>query len=125
MVGGAESGGPENGPGSKPAPTVEVAGDRVRFRVELKAGETTIVSWKKLLKEANLSGPGRPGPSSSGPSIEAHGGLAAEPLPPPPPAAASHTKKAAENEPKESQAQGGPNRLSNVIERIERMYAVS
>ncbi|XP_057773223.1 ubinuclein-1-like isoform X2 [Salvia miltiorrhiza] len=121
MVEGAESGGPENGPGSKPAPSVEVGGGRVRFRVDLKPGETTIVSWKKLLKEANLSETARPGPSGSGPSLEAHGGVVSEPLPPPPPAAASHTKETAENEPKESQA----NRLSNVIERIERMYAGS
>lgn len=121
MPEGADSGGPENGPGSKPAPTVEVGGGRVRFRIDLTPGETTIVSWKKLLKEANLSEPAGPGPSGSGPSVEVHDGFAAEPPPPPPPAAASQKKEAAENEPKESQA----NRLSNVIERIERMYAVS
>ena len=29
------------------------AGDRQMFTVELRPGETTIVSWKKLLKDAN------------------------------------------------------------------------
>ena len=28
-------------------------GDRQMFTVELRPGETTIVSWKKLLKDAN------------------------------------------------------------------------
>ncbi|KAM0947331.1 hypothetical protein DsansV1_C08g0085051 [Dioscorea sansibarensis] len=31
-------------------------GERLRFRVELKPGETTIVSWKRLLKEAGKGG---------------------------------------------------------------------
>ncbi|KAH6789113.1 hypothetical protein C2S51_004119 [Perilla frutescens var. frutescens] len=123
MVEGADSGGPENGPGSKPAPTVEAAGGRLRFTVDLRPGETTIVSWKKLLREANLSESDRPGPSASGPSCEARGGSVSAQLLPPPPAAAAHTKETTENEPNESQAQDGPNRLSNVIERIERMYA--
>lgn len=115
MVDGAESGGPENGPGSKPAPLVETAGGRVRFRVELKPGETTIVSWKKLLREANLTVPDRPGPSVPGPTIDTPVANVSEPPP------ASHAKETTETETKESQA----NRLSNVIERIERMYAVS
>ncbi|KAL1561213.1 ubinuclein-1-like isoform X2 [Salvia divinorum] len=121
MAEGAESDGPENEPGSKPAPSVEVGGGRVRFRVDLNPGETTIVSWRKLLKEANLSEPAGPGPSGSGPPVEARGGAVAEQLPPPPHAEASRAKETAENESKESQA----NRLSNVIERIERMYAGS
>jgi hypothetical protein len=29
------------------------AGDRQMFTVELRPGETTIVSWKKLMKDAN------------------------------------------------------------------------
>lgn len=31
-------------------------GERLRFRVELKSGETTIVSWKRLLKEVGKGG---------------------------------------------------------------------
>ncbi|KAL1557081.1 ubinuclein-1-like isoform X2 [Salvia divinorum] len=116
MVEGAESGGPENGPGSKPEASVEVGGGRVRFRVELNPGETTIVSWKKLLKEANLSEADGPGPAAPGPPLEARGDAVAEL--PPPPALASHMNETADNE---SQA----NRLSNGIERIERMYAGS
>lgn len=30
----------------------ERVGDRTRFTVELRPGETTIVSWKKLMKDA-------------------------------------------------------------------------
>ncbi|XP_042052254.1 ubinuclein-1-like isoform X1 [Salvia splendens] len=121
MVRGAESGGPENGPGSKPAPSIEVGGGRVRFRVDLNPGESTIVSWRKLLKEANLSEPEGPGQSGSGQPGEARGGAVSEQLHPPPHAEAPRAKETAENESKESQA----NRLSNVIERIERMYAGS
>lgn len=39
------------------ATSFEVAGGRQRFTVELRPGETTIVSWKKLLKDAGLSKP--------------------------------------------------------------------
>ncbi|PIN16996.1 hypothetical protein CDL12_10350 [Handroanthus impetiginosus] len=118
MVEGSERGGPESGPGSKPASSFESAGGRLRFTVELRPGETTIVSWKKLLREANLSNSNRPGPSVSGPL---HGAQCEPPLPAPP-VAPSSSKQPAESEPKDS-AQGGSNRLSTVIERIERMYA--
>ncbi|KAI3460559.1 hypothetical protein Pfo_017222 [Paulownia fortunei] len=123
MVEGSEGGGPEPGPGSKPASSFESAGGRLRFTVELRPGETTIVSWKKLLREANSSKSNRPGPSVSGPSYEAQRQPISQPPPPPPPVAPSSSKQPAENEPKDSQAQGGSNRLSTVIERIERMYA--
>lgn len=39
------------------------AGDRQMFTVELRPGETTIVSWKKLIKDANKVN----GPSTSAP----------------------------------------------------------
>ena len=55
MVKDAKSARPENGPEPKQGPSVEVGGGRVRFKVELNPKETTIVSWKKLLKKANLS----------------------------------------------------------------------
>lgn len=121
MVEGSGPTGPKNGLSSKPVPLVETDGGRVRFTVQLTPGDTTIVSWKKLLIEANLSESSVPTPSVMGPSIEAQSALVSKqpPLPPPPPlAAASHAKETVE---KESQT----NRLSNVIERIERMYAVS
>ncbi|KAI3464559.1 hypothetical protein Pfo_021222 [Paulownia fortunei] len=121
MVEGGEGGGPESGPGSKPTSSFETSGGRLRFTVELRPGETTIVSWKKLLREATSSKPNRPGPSVSWPSSEAHQQPVSQP-PPPPPAVAS-LKQPADNEAKDSQAQPGSNRLSTVIERIERMYA--
>ncbi|KAL0365912.1 UNVERIFIED_CONTAM: Ubinuclein-1 [Sesamum radiatum] len=122
MVEGSGGGGPELGPGSKPT-SFEAAGGRLRFTVELRPGETTIVSWKKLLKEANSSKSNRPGPSISGQSFEAQRQPVAQPPPPPPPLAPSSSKQPTEAEPKDSQAQAGSNRLSTVIERIERMYA--
>ncbi|RWW54838.1 hypothetical protein BHE74_00038559, partial [Ensete ventricosum] len=39
-------------PKEEPLPPAD-GGQRVRFSVELKPGETTIVSWKRLLKESN------------------------------------------------------------------------
>ncbi|KAL2519986.1 wound-responsive family protein [Forsythia ovata] len=64
--------------------------------------------------------PNGPGPLTSGPSSEAH-----HPVPAPAPAStsASSSKSPAENGANDSEAQPGSNRLSNVIERIERMYA--
>ncbi|KAG8378224.1 hypothetical protein BUALT_Bualt08G0115500 [Buddleja alternifolia] len=120
-----EGGGPESGPRSKPASSFESAGDRLRFTVEIRPGETTIVSWKKLLREANSSKPNGAGTSVSCPSSEANQQLVSQtlPPPPPPPTTSSSSKQQAEDEAKDSQAQPGSNRLSTVIERIERMYA--
>lgn len=42
-------------PKEEPLPPAD-GGQRVRFSVELKPGETTIVSWKRLLKESNKGG---------------------------------------------------------------------
>ncbi|KAK4387333.1 Ubinuclein-1 [Sesamum angolense] len=123
MVEGSGGGGPELGPGSKPTSSFEAAGGRLRFTVELRPGETTIVSWKKLLRDANSSKFNRPGPSISGQSFEAQRQPVAQPPSPPPPLAPSSSKQPTEAEPKDSQAQAGSNRLSTVIERIERMYA--
>ncbi|KAI5058300.1 hypothetical protein GOP47_0026470 [Adiantum capillus-veneris] len=79
---------------------------RDRFYVELKPGETTFVSWKKLVKESQKTA-GSFSPSSEAP-IGAHPALEAriapeavkekDPLPPP------------------------SNRYSSVIEKIERLY---
>ncbi|KAL3845496.1 hypothetical protein ACJIZ3_002899 [Penstemon smallii] len=108
-----------SGSRSKPASSFESAGGRLRFTVELRPGETTIVSWKKLLREANLNKANEPGASVSGPSSEAH---EQPPLPPAPPLN-SKPKQHAGKDVNDPEAQAGPNRLSNVIERIERMYA--
>ncbi|KAL7086193.1 hypothetical protein ACP275_14G323900 [Erythranthe tilingii] len=122
MVEGKEGAGPDSMPGSNSGSLFESSGDRVRFTVELRPGETTIVSWKKLLREANSS-KSRPGTSVSDPSAEAQFQPVSQPARSPPLEAPSSSKQPLENEPKDSQGQAGPNRLSNVIERIERMYA--
>jgi hypothetical protein len=41
------------GESSRASSSFVKAGDRQMFTVELRPGETTIVSWKKLLKDAN------------------------------------------------------------------------
>lgn len=87
-----------------PAAFQQAAGiARARFYVELKAGETTFVSWKKLIKDFQ-----RATPPSVEPPLGAHPALQAriapevaaqeDPLPPP------------------------PNRFNSVIEKIERIY---
>ncbi|KAL3641739.1 hypothetical protein CASFOL_012554 [Castilleja foliolosa] len=123
MVEGSEGGGPGPGPEagfvSRPASSVESAGGRLRFTVNLRPGETTIVSWKKLLKEANSSKPNRPGPSISGPEAQCLPAF----QPPPPPLLPASSEPFGEKEHNDSQVQVGTNRLSNVIEKIERMYA--
>lgn len=49
------------------------AGDRQMFTLELRPGETTIVSWKKLVKDANkVNGPSTSAPE---PPANAHPGL--------------------------------------------------
>lgn len=53
------------------APSFVTVGDRQRFTVELRPGETTIVSWKKLVKDK---------------TARAHGPAAASSAPEPPPA---------------------------------------
>ncbi|KAH6782630.1 hypothetical protein C2S51_007923 [Perilla frutescens var. frutescens] len=117
-----DGGGSESASGSKPMSTCESHGGRLRFRVELRPGETTIVSWKKLSKETTSSKPNGPGPTAASPSSAAHQQPASQP-PPPPPALASSKQSAEENEVGDAQGQAGTNRLSNVIEKIERMYA--
>ncbi|GER40313.1 wound-responsive family protein [Striga asiatica] len=114
--------GPEAGPVSKPASSFESAGGRLRFTVELHPEETTIVSWKKLVKEANLSMSGRPGPSVSGPGIQPQ--PVSQPPPPSLPVGASLPPPPVKEQ-MDPQVQAGSTRLNSVIERIERMYAGS
>ena len=47
------SGGGAGGAASSSSSTLLCGGGRKRFEVELKPGDTTIVSWKKLIKDAN------------------------------------------------------------------------
>ncbi|XP_061362959.1 ubinuclein-1-like isoform X2 [Gastrolobium bilobum] len=71
--------------------------DRQMFTVELRPGETTIVSWKKLMKDANKS--------NGSTSVPQH-----------PTIAPGQPVEIEENDPSQ------PNRFSAVIEKIERLY---
>ena len=76
--GGAGSGGGE--PLRVVAPKVMKAGDRQVFTVELRQGETTYVSWRKLVKDANRAN----GSSAAAVDVAA---VVAAPAPEPPPIA--------------------------------------
>ncbi|KAG5525118.1 hypothetical protein RHGRI_031708 [Rhododendron griersonianum] len=82
-------------------------GDRQRFTVELRPGETTIVSWKKLVKDSTKA----QGPAS---------------VPEPPPANAHPAleSRLAPGHADENDAKDAPpaSRFSAVIEKIERLY---
>lgn len=106
------------GGSAREPPLLECAGGRQRFTVELRPGETTIVSWKKLLKDAaRASG----GPSTSSPSA-AGGGGASQP-PPPPNAHPVLETRLAPGQPAENELKDGhPSRFGAVIEKIERLY---
>ncbi|KAJ0972077.1 hypothetical protein J5N97_020036 [Dioscorea zingiberensis] len=75
-------------------------GQRLRFTVELKPGETTIVSWKRLLKESGKSG----GAAAVSSGVDPAFGVQVQ---------------AAEHELKDAPPS---NRVSAVIEKIERLY---
>ncbi|PWZ09654.1 hypothetical protein Zm00014a_027490 [Zea mays] len=77
---------------------------RQLFTVELRPGESTIVSWKKLLKEAGHTATAPP--VAPEPTFAAHAG----------PSGAAHP---AENDPKDPMQ---PNRFNAVIEKIECLY---
>ncbi|XP_010905321.2 ubinuclein-1-like [Elaeis guineensis] len=93
-----------NPPKQASPPPPAAASQRLRFAVELRPGETTIVSWKRLLRD---SGKGRNAfpPSGAEPAFGTHAGPATAPV---------------ENELKD--AVPPPNRFSAVIEKIERLY---
>ncbi|XP_051151019.1 ubinuclein-1-like isoform X2 [Andrographis paniculata] len=125
VEGGGGGGGPDPGSGPKPAAVMESAGGRIRFRVELRPEETTFVSWKKLLKESNLSDSTCPGQLNSGSSSsgKAPERPTSQAMPPSLTVVPCSSKQPAVNEQKDRQGQSGSNRLSSVIERIERLYA--
>ncbi|CAO2182130.1 unnamed protein product [Urochloa humidicola] len=85
-------------------PEAAAACRRQLFTVELRPGETTIVSWKKLLREA--------GNAAAAPAVVAEPAFAAQAGP----SGAAHP---AENDPKDPTQ---PNRFNAVIEKIERLY---
>ncbi|KAL3634787.1 hypothetical protein CASFOL_021841 [Castilleja foliolosa] len=120
MVKGSEGGGsgprPKMGFVAKPEASVESVGGRTRITVELFPEQTTVVSWKKLLKEADKNEPDRPGPSVPGPETQLQP-TSQRPIAPLP---AASSLMLEEKEQNESKVQAN---LSSVIERIERMYA--
>nr|GMD52209.1 ubinuclein-1-like isoform X5 [Ipomoea batatas] len=85
----------------------EELGGRQRFKVKLTPGETTIVSWKKLLKDATGSHSRRNAVSDPAPSSSA--------------AAAANQPLDSHIAPEVKDAPPG-NRLNAVIEKIERLY---
>ncbi|CAN1234547.1 UBN1 [Linum perenne] len=108
-VGGGGGGEPSS---SRTTPSYVKSGDRQLFTVELQPGETTFVSWKKLMKDANKNSSGSKPISDE---------------PPPPPPANAHPNlesriapggQQADNEEKDD----APHRFSAVIEKIERLY---
>uniref|UniRef100_A0A7N0TMY1 Hpc2-related domain-containing protein n=1 Tax=Kalanchoe fedtschenkoi TaxID=63787 RepID=A0A7N0TMY1_KALFE len=79
------------------------SGDRQRFAVDLRPGETTIVSWKKLIKEANKANGSASAPDPlSSPALDI-------------PSQGQSTEVELTDEPP-------ANRFNAVIEKIERLY---
>ncbi|KAL8141260.1 hypothetical protein V2J09_007281 [Rumex salicifolius] len=102
------------------ASSYEKQGDRTRFTVELRPGETTIVSWKKLMKDVTKAN--GPAPSSSlGVAVAAATSAPEIPNAGVHPALESRLApgQPASNELKDPTA---PNRFNSVIEKIERLY---
>ncbi|KAG7016462.1 hypothetical protein SDJN02_21571 [Cucurbita argyrosperma subsp. argyrosperma] len=95
-----------SGDTSRASSSLLKSGDRKMFTVELRPGETTIVSWKKLVKDANkvngLNTVPEP-PANPNPAVEC-------PIDP---------EQPSEEEMKDATA---PNRFNAVIEKIERLY---
>lgn len=68
------SGGAGGESSSRTTPTYVKLGDRQIFTVELRPGETTFVSWKKLMKDANKVN-SRSAPALDLPPANAHPNL--------------------------------------------------
>ncbi|XP_008805861.2 ubinuclein-1-like isoform X2 [Phoenix dactylifera] len=60
-----------------PPPPPESASQRLRFTVELRPGETTIVSWKRLVRDSSKGRNVFPPPSGAEPAFGTHAGPAA------------------------------------------------
>ncbi|GMI89581.1 Ubinuclein 1 [Hibiscus trionum] len=103
------------------APKVVKACDRQVFTVELRPGETTYVSWRKLVKDANRAH----GSSPTAVAVGATASAVAAPAPEPPPNAHPNLQSRiapGQADEKEAQDEPAPNRYSAVIEKIERLY---
>ncbi|KAF9599845.1 hypothetical protein IFM89_001791 [Coptis chinensis] len=87
---------------------------RQRFSIELKTDETTIVSWKKLVKESINNN------NNNNPSVSSSAAAAAEP-PPSGAHPALQSRIAPQGQPAECDAPP-TDRFSAVIEKIERLY---
>ncbi|XP_019461794.1 PREDICTED: ubinuclein-1-like isoform X2 [Lupinus angustifolius] len=97
---------------SRPSSSFVKRGDRQMFTVELRPGETTIVSWKKLMKDANKVNNTNNSGSTSAP--EHHRSI-------PNPALESRIAPGHPTEIEEKDVPQ-PNRFSAVVEKIERLY---
>ncbi|KAL9259424.1 Ubinuclein-1-like protein [Drosera capensis] len=109
--GGVALGGGGDSSSSKPSSSFERSGDRIWFTVELVPGETTIVSWKRFMKDTSKAEKGGTvvAGTAGGEKVVVDGGdrggvVAGQPK-------AEEIKDAA-----------APNRFSAVIEKIERLY---
>ncbi|KAJ4836411.1 hypothetical protein Tsubulata_015858 [Turnera subulata] len=111
--GGGGGGGEASSSSSRVTPSYTKLGDRQIFSVELRPGETTFVSWKKLMKDAN-----KVNHNSTGSTVPAS--------PDPPPANAHPNLESRINpgQPADDEVKDAtvPNRFSAVIEKIERLY---
>ncbi|XP_010063438.2 ubinuclein-1 isoform X1 [Eucalyptus grandis] len=120
---GAGGGGGGGGGGGDSNPRVlssfVKSGDRQVFSVELRPGETTIVSWKKLVKDAN-----KPDGGSSSAAAVAEAAVATVAAPSSAAPHAALEPRAVPGQPVERETkEAAPlNSFSAVIEKIERLY---
>lgn len=124
-LGGSGGGAGGGRPAERGATSFEDVAGRQRFTIELRPGETTIVSWKKLIKDAGVSKPNGAAGGSGAKSVASAQVNSSNPhssthLPHPSLDARFPPGQLGENEGKD--AAQPPNRLNTVIERIERLY---
>ncbi|KAM3305883.1 ubinuclein-1 [Capsicum chacoense] len=98
----------------------EAAGGRRRFTVELRPGETTIVSWKKLHKDTTNNNKSNVNGVGSGSTMSVGAAASVQPPVPHP----SLEARLAPGQPADKEVKDAPagNRLNSVIEKIERLY---
>ncbi|KAI4320549.1 hypothetical protein MLD38_034018 [Melastoma candidum] len=114
---GKDRGGGGGEPSSRVTSSFKKVGERQVFSVELRPGETTIVSWKKLMKDANKAADNNKPLASSasgGPSTAVAAAATVSVLDP-----CIATGQSGEREMKDAAPM---NSFSAVIEKIERLY---